>query len=181
MRIRQMTYAGQKEVFEEERGQIGPAVQARFSINGQRLLAHRAFARLAELGDGLVPQPLELEQRDLTFGRREPPFVELTIDGNAQAGQHVLRVLTPPPRLGPGLGQFEIEPCRPPPRRRHLPPVQRDARERRHKNQQLESLQRERYAAPVFDRQVGRHQDRDQREDGDGRAPAGNLEWFGVE
>src|SRR5713101_9831858 len=129
MRIRQTTYAGQKKVFEEERGQIRPAVQARFPIDGQRLLAHRAFARLAELGDGLVPQPLELEQRYFAFGRREPPFIELTIYGDAQASQHVLRVLAPPPRLGASLGQLAIEPLRHPTRRRHLPPVQRDASE----------------------------------------------------
>ena len=53
--------------------------------------------------------------------------------------------------------------------------VERDAAERRHEDEQLEGLQRQRHAAPVLDREVGGHQERDEREQDDRCATAADL------
>src|SRR5438128_9201 len=83
---------GQEQIFEKERGEVGAAAQPGLAIHGERLLTHGPLARLAKLGNFFVPQPLQLQQRNLALGRRQPPAVELMIDGGAQTLQHMLRL-----------------------------------------------------------------------------------------
>src|SRR5207247_1905873 len=120
-RIRWMTYARQKEIFQEEGGQVGPPREAGFAVNGQCLLADGALARLTEFGDFFVPQAFELEQRDVALGGCEPPFVELPVDGGAQAFEDVLGFAAPPLRFGASLDELAVEPFGPRACRRELP------------------------------------------------------------
>ena len=79
MAIQQMTYAGasgagalpivpclcrlsgQQQVLEEKGREVIAAIQSRLSVHGERLLADGSFARMPELGDGFVAQPLHLK------------------------------------------------------------------------------------------------------------------------
>ena len=72
-------------------------------------MADGAFARLAELGNRLVPKSLELEQRHLALGRRKAPSVELTVDRDAESLEHFLRFLTPAPRVLARFGELEVQ------------------------------------------------------------------------
>ena len=69
-----MTYARQKEIFQEEGGQVGPPREAGFAVNGQCLLADGALARLTEFGDFFVPQAFELEPEYRDLVMQEPDF-----------------------------------------------------------------------------------------------------------
>src|SRR5262245_19538918 len=119
-----------QEIFEEEGGEVAAAVEARLPVDGQRLLPDSALAGIPQLGNGAMTETLQLEQRDLALGPRQPPALELAIDRASKSVQRRLRfgvpaapLLVRPDRLGPRLRQFEIEPGRLAPRRGHLPPV----------------------------------------------------------
>ena len=122
-----------------------------------------------------MPQPLQLKQRHLALRRREAPSIELAVDGGAEPAQDVLGLPTPAPGLGARLGQLLAEPLGLAPRRRQLPPVKRDARERGNENQELERLQRQRDAPAILDREIGRHEQRDYREERDRHATIEQL------
>src|SRR5262245_46895832 len=124
-----MTYARQQEVFQKECGEISPAAEPGLAINGEGLLTDRSLARGSKLGDLLMSQSLELQQRDIALGGRQTPLVELAVDGRAEPLQHVSSLATPALSLGPGLDQLTVQPLRSRPRGRELPAVNRDPRQ----------------------------------------------------
>src|SRR5579871_211345 len=107
-RIRRMTYAWQKQVLEEECGQVGAPAEPGFPVDRERLLADCPFAGFSQLRDFLMTQALELEQRDVAFRRRQGPFVKLGVDGRAEALEHVSRFAAPALRLGAGLDELAV-------------------------------------------------------------------------
>lgn len=173
MLLRQMTYvSGQEKIFEEKCREVRPAAESRFPINGQRLLPDRPLARVAQLGYGLVPEPLQLQERDLALGGRQTPSIELPIHRRTQPFEHVLRLLIPAPGVfapsmgfRPRGGQLAIEITGSTPFINSLPPLEGDAGEGRDENQKLERLERDGYAPVELDREVGGHERRDQREE----------------
>ena len=91
-----MTYAaGQQQILEKKCREIRAAVESRFSVNGQRLLADRPFARVPQLGNGFVTQSFQLQQRDFTLGGCQTPSLELSIHRRAQPFERLLRLLIP--------------------------------------------------------------------------------------
>src|SRR6266853_3846226 len=159
-----MTYARQQEVFEEERGEVGPAAEAGLAVDREGLLANGALACLAQLGDFLVSQALELEEGDVALGGGQTPLVELPIDGDAESLEDILRLAAPSLRFGPRFDQLAIEPLRLRPCGCELPAVNRDAGEREHEDQHLEGLREERPALAIVDDGVDTHQKGDERE-----------------
>src|SRR5262245_23841813 len=61
-------FARQEQILEKERGEVAPAIEARLPVDGQRLLADGALAGVPELGNGAMPKPFQLQQRDLPLG-----------------------------------------------------------------------------------------------------------------
>src|SRR5262249_20244949 len=142
-----MTYGlvGQEQIFEKERGEVAAAAESGLAIDDQRLLPDGPLARVPKLCDFLMSETLELEQRHVPLGRRQSPPIELPVDGRPQSLEHALRLFVPPPRIvapAPGFGlgprQLDVEAVRSMLRRRHLPPVERDAAECRQKDDELE-------------------------------------------
>src|SRR5262245_36164950 len=158
-------FARQEQILEKERGEVAPAIEARLPVDGQRLLADGALAGVPELGNGAMPEPFQLQQRDLALGACQPPAIELAIDGASKALERRLRLGVPSAgvlarlaRLGPHLRQLEIELRRLAARRGHLPPVKRHARQRGGEDAELEEIRKERLAFAHVDHHVDGHQ-----------------------
>src|SRR5438105_3358590 len=161
--IGRMTYARQEEVLEEERREIGASRKTGLPVNRERLLADCPLACLAQVSDFLMPETLELEQRDVAFSRRQAPLVELGVDGYAQALEHVLRLAAPALRVSARLGQLTAELLGSRSRRCELPRLNADAREGGGEDKHLEGLRGE--AAGVgIDDGIDSHEHGDERE-----------------
>src|SRR5215472_13445413 len=156
--IRWMTYAWQQEVFEEESGKVGAATEPGLPVDGEGLLTDGPLARVAQLCDLLMPKPLQLQQGDVAFGRREAPLLELTIDGRAEALEHILRLAAPALGVCPRCGQFTVQPFRLRPCGCELPAVDSNPGQRQDEHQDLERLRDERSVLAIVNDGVDGHE-----------------------